>query len=62
MKNKHRFRKIENGWRFRLGGVNGEAYMLNLRYFSRKGFRLTVCFNTEGLVRLFGFNQRVWGL
>lgn len=57
------FKKFKNnGWRIQFGGVNGEAYMLKLRYFSRKGFRLTVCFNTDSLISLFGFNQKIIGV
>jgi len=54
------FKKLDNGWRFQIGGTNGEAFGLHIRYFNGFKFRITVDFNTDTLIRLFGFNQRVW--
>ena len=58
-------KKLENGWRVRIGGVAGEPFCIVLRYFNsngykhRKGFRLIIDLNGERLVNLFGFNERI---
>lgn len=57
-----KFRKFNNGFSFQIGGVNGESFMINIRYFNVKGFRLTVSLNTDRLIKLFGFNQRIIGV
>lgn len=53
------FKKLDKGWRFQIGGVNGEAFRLHIRYFNGFKFRITVDFNTDTLISLFGFNHRV---
>ena len=57
-----KFRKLNNGWFFQIGGVNGEAFRLLLRYFNKRGYRLEVDLNTETLIKLFGFNQKIIGV
>lgn len=58
-------RKHENCWRFRVGGVNGQPFRLLLRYRNNrenrsiKRFRLVIDLNTNELIRLFGFNEKV---
>lgn len=42
------------------GGTNGESYMIRIQFFGVKP-RLTVCFNTDTLIKLFGFNQKTIG-
>lgn len=60
-------KKFENGWRIKIGGVNAEKFQIYLRYFSglygeRKGFRLMINLNTDKLIKLFGFNQKIIGI
>lgn len=45
-----------------IGGVTGQPFMFELKHFTGKGLRLIVCFNTERLINLFGFNQKVLGV
>lgn len=59
---KYGFKRLKDGWRFKIGGTSGETFGVLLRYFSGLGFRLTINFNTDTLIRLFGFNQRVYGV
>lgn len=60
-----KMKKLENGWRIRVGGVNGQSFCVVLRYFNSrgykhdKGFRLIIDLNSDRLIRLFGFNERV---
>ena len=60
------FKKFKNGWRLKIGGTNGEKFMVLLQYFNRntgkRGFRLIINFNTEKLIKLFGFNQKHIGV
>lgn len=46
---KYGFRKLNNGWRFKIGGTSGEAFGITLRYFNKCGFRLLINFNTDFL-------------
>lgn len=32
---KYGFRKLKNGWRFKIGGTSGEAFEITLRYFNK---------------------------
>ena len=59
---KYGFRKLNNGWRFKIGGTSGEAFGITLRYFNKCGFRLLINFNTDFLINLFGFNQKIIGV
>ena len=52
---KYGFRKLNNGWRFKIGGIT-------LRYFNKCGFRLCLNFNTDFLIKIFGFNQKIIGV
>ncbi|MGN1167188.1 MAG: hypothetical protein ACI4S2_12545 [Lachnospiraceae bacterium] len=58
-------RKHENCWRFRVGGVDGQPFRLLLRYRNNKEnrsikrFRLSIDLNTDRLIHLFGFNEKV---
>lgn len=54
-----KFRKLNNGWYFQIGDVNGKTFRLFLRYFNRRGYKLIVDLNTETLIKLFGFNQKI---
>lgn len=56
---KYGFRKLKNGWRFKIGGTSGEAFGIKLMYFNKCGFRLHLNFNTDSLIRIFGFNQKI---
>lgn len=58
---KYGYKKLRDGWRIKIGGTSGESFEVNLRYFNEYGFRLTINFNTDCLIKLFGFNQRSWG-
>lgn len=55
-------KRFDNGWRFKVGGVNGEPFEFCCRYFSRRGFRVIINLNTDRLIRIFGFNQKVFGV
>ena len=59
---KYGFRKLNNGWRFKIGGTSGKAFGITLRYFNKCGFRLLLNFNTDFLINLFGFNQKIIGV
>lgn len=59
---KYGFRKLNNGWRFKIGGTSREAFGITLRYFNKCGFRLLINFNTDFLINLFGFNQKIIGV
>lgn len=59
---KYGYKKLDNGWRIKIGGTNGEAFEFYLRHFKKEGFRLTICFNTDRLIKIFGFNQRTYGI
>lgn len=56
------FKRFNNGWRLKVGGVNGEPFEFYCRYFSRCGFRVVINLNTDRLIRIFGFNQKVFGV
>lgn len=56
------FKKLNNGWRFKIGGTSGEPFEIKLQYFNKCGFRLHLNFNTDFLIKLFGFNQKVIGV
>lgn len=65
-----KFRKIDNvmaaGWRVIIGGCNGQAFRVELRYFKgtenhRRGFRLMIDLNGYWLINLFGFNHKIIG-
>lgn len=58
---KYGFKKFRNGWRIKIGGTSGKSFEVSLRYFNKYGFRLTINFNTDRLIKLFGFNQMSWG-
>ena len=59
---KYGFRKLNNGWRFKIGGTSGEPFGITLRYFNKCGFRLLINFNTDSLIKIFGFNQKIIGV
>lgn len=59
---KYGYRKLKDGWRFKIGGTSGEAFGITLRYFNKCGFRLYLNFNNYFLIRIFGFNQKVIGV
>lgn len=40
----------------------GEAFGITLRYFNKCGFRLLLNFNTDFLIKIFGFNQKIIGV
>lgn len=59
-------KKLDNGWRIRIGGVNKESFCIVLRYFNDNGykhkkrmFRVIIDLNTDKLIDLFGFNEKV---
>lgn len=58
---KYGFRKLNNGWRFKIGVTSGEPMGITLRYFNKCGFLLLINFNTDFLINLFGFNQKIIG-
>lgn len=53
-----RFKNNCGGFLIQMGGTTGQNYMFQFRKF-RKGFRFTICFNTDKLISTFGFNQKV---
>lgn len=59
---KYGFKKFKYGWRFKLGGTSGEAFEITLIYFNKCGFRLCLNFNTNFLIKIFGFNQKIIGV
>lgn len=46
----------------RIGNCNGGKFEIVLEHFRHEGFRLIVNLNTDKLIKLFGFNQRVYGV
>lgn len=54
-----KFMKHYNGWNFTIGGVNGNAFMIKLRFIrNTKTLRLLLDLNHEKLINLFRFNHR----
>lgn len=54
-----KIRKYRNHFSIKFGGVNGENYMFLFEIHRMKPhFRITVCFNTDKLIKMFGFNQK----
>ena len=46
---------------FTIGGTNGQNFMIQWKIFKINKQRLTICFNTDGLIKFFGFNQKIIG-
>lgn len=59
---KYGFKKLNNGWRFKIGGTSGEAFGITLMYFYKCGFQFHLNFNTDFLIKIFGFNQKIIGV
>jgi hypothetical protein len=58
-----KFTKHHNGWNFTIGGVNGNAFMIKLRFIcNTKTLRLLLDLNHERLINLFGFNHREFAI
>lgn len=55
-----KIRKNENRFSIQFGGVNGEDYMFRISFFRKIKplIRITICFHTEKLIRIFGYNQK----
>lgn len=49
----------EHDWLIQIGDTNGKPFCIKLRWFTRCGFRLTINFNTDRLIKLFGFNHKI---
>ncbi len=56
---KYGYKKLKNGWRFKIGGTSGEPFEITLQYFNKCGFRLHINFNIDFLIKIFGFNQKI---
>lgn len=63
-KNAMKIRKNENRFSIQFGGVNGEAYMFRISFFRKIKplIRISIHFNTEKLIKIFGYNQKVINL
>ena len=62
MKKKYGFKKLKTGWRLKIGGTSGEPFGFLLQYFNKRGFRFIINFNTDHLIKFFGFNQKIIGV
>lgn len=53
----------EHDWYFQIGNTDGRKapFCVRLNYSSGYGFALTIHLNTEKLMKLFGFNQKIIG-
>lgn len=54
------FKKYNNGWLFKVGGVDGESFQVSVRYFEGLKFRLIIDLNTESLITIFRFNHKIF--
>lgn len=53
----------EHDWFFEIGNTSGEKPIcICLRYFTRKGFRLSINLYRNWLIKLFGFNEKIIGV
>ena len=59
-----KFEKLySHDWCIQIGDSSGEnPICIELRYFTRQGFRLNINFYTDKLIKIFGFNQKVIGI
>lgn len=55
-----RLKHLENDWYIQVGGYP-KAYEFTLRWFTGYGFRLTINFYSNRLVKLFG-SQHIFGV
>ena len=56
-----KIKKSKNRLTIQIGGTNGQKFMIRLQFFGIKP-RLTICFNTDRLIKFFGFNEKVIGI
>ncbi len=50
-------------WYFQLGAVDGkQPFCILLRHFTGLGFRLTINLNSDKLIKMFGFCQKIFGV
>ena len=53
------YRKYQNHLSVKFGGVCGESYMFRISFHKTSPrLRVCICFNTNELIRFFGFNQK----
>lgn len=62
-----KFEKLKNignhEWYIQIGDSSGnKPFCINVRHFTKMGFRLTIELCHDKLIRLFGFNQKVIGV
>lgn len=58
-----KFMKHYNGWNFTIGDVDGNAFMIKIRFIrSTKTLRFLLDLNYERLIDLFGFNHREFAI
>ena len=58
-----KFMKHYNGWNFTIGGANGSAFMIKIRFIcNTKILRFLLDLNHERLINLFGFNHREFAI
>jgi hypothetical protein len=54
-----KIKKYNNHFSIKIGGVNGENFMILIAVYKGKPHtRITICFNTDKLIKIFGFNQK----
>ena len=61
-----KFEKLKNidkhDWCIQFGDTSGnKPFCINIRHFTKNGFRLIIELYHDKLIRLFGFNQKVFG-
>lgn len=53
----------EHDWLIQIGDVDGrKSFRILLRYFTKCGFRLTINLCSDGLIKFFGFREKVFGV
>ena len=54
-----KIKKYQNHISVKFGGVNGEKYMFRICFHNTKPYiRICICFNTDKLIKAFGYNQK----
>lgn len=54
-----KFKKYKNHFSIKIGGTNGEDYMFRIGFYKTyPHIKITICFNTDKLIKIFGFNQK----
>lgn len=58
-----KIKKYKTHFIIQFGGVGGQNFMFQIQFYKKPTkdcphIRITICFNTDKLIKLFGFNQK----